>query len=101
MEGGQQSDINKLVKSAVAAWYNEVKNVDPKKMSGGGHFTQVVRDQCVAIGCAIGSSATGTIVTCNYSFGNIGGSGPVYVMGKTASACPKGRDSIFKNLCKI
>lgn len=99
MEGGQQTDLNKLLKSAVTAWYSEVKDVNPKAISGGGHFTQVVRDQCFAIGCAIGYSATGTIIACNYSYGNLGNN--LYAMGKAASACPRGRDSVFKNLCKV
>lgn len=103
MSGAQETDINKLMRSAIVGWYtNEVGKTDPKTMSGDqvGHFTQVVRDQCVAIGCAVSVSSIGTLLACNYSFGNIGGTGPVYVTGKAASKCLKGRDSVFKNLCK-
>jgi hypothetical protein len=99
--GGRSSNINQLLENAVTLWYDEVKNVNPRTMEGGGHFTQVVRDQCEAIGCAIAYSAIGTIVTCNYSFGNIRGRGPVYVAGKAASECRRGRDLRFKNLCKV
>lgn len=70
-------------------------------MSGGGHFTQVVRDQAVAIGCAVGQSNIGTLVTCNYSFGNVRGLGPVYTVGSTGSACKNGMDKFYRNLCKV
>jgi hypothetical protein len=95
------NDINGILKNAVKNWYNEVKDVNPLTMSGGGHFTQVVRDQAVAIGCAMGQSDMGTMVTCNYSFGNVGGLGPVYAMGSIGSKCKKGRDKYYKNLCRF
>lgn len=91
------SDINGILKNAVETWYDEVKSVNPTTMSGGGHFTQVVRDQAVAVGCAVGQSNIGTLVTCNYSFGNIG---PVYTAGYAGSKCAKGTDGFYRNLCR-
>lgn len=100
MLSARTNDINGILKNAVKNWYNEVKYVNPASMTGGGHFTQVVRDQAVAIGCAVAESDHGTFVTCNYSFGNVGGLGPVYKTGRSGSACIKGRDLIYRNLCK-
>lgn len=107
------SDANKDLSNAVNAWYNEYKyanQADINNCCGGdkfmkiGHFTQVVRDSVVAIGCAASryTDPNGwkvTLVACNYSYGNMVGT-PVYVSGSTASKCPNGRDSIFGNLCR-
>lgn len=107
------SDINKVLLNSVNSWYNEFKDANQNDINnccGGskfmkiGHFTQVVRDKVVAIGCAASryTDSNGwksTLIACNYSYGNMVGT-PVYIGGNPASKCPKGRDSIYGNLCR-
>lgn len=107
------SDVNKVLLNAVNGWYNEVKDAnqgDINNCCGGnkfpkiGHFTQVVRDKVVAIGCAASrftdnNGWKSTLIACNYSYGNMMGT-PVYISGNTASQCRNGRDSVFGNLCR-
>ena len=105
------NDVNKVLANAVNSWYSEIKyasQADIDRCCGDfgkiGHFTQVVRDNAVAIGCAVSRYTDGTwkatLVACNYSYGNMLNT-PVYSSGNTASACPNGRDSAFSNLCRI
>lgn len=106
------SDVDKIFEDAVNFWYAEYKNAkqaDIDKCCGSnfdkiGHFTQVVHDSAIAVGCAASQFTDGvwnaTLVACNYSHGNVLGD-PVYLSGKPASKCLKGRDSVFTNLCKI
>lgn len=104
------SDINKVLTNAVNAWYSEIKyatqaNID--KCCGDytkiGHFTQVVRDSAIAIGCAASRYTSGTwkstLIACNYSYGNMVNT-PVYYTGSIGSACPNGKDSTYPNLCR-
>lgn len=102
------NDVNKILANAVNSWYSEIKDAsqaDIDRCCGNniGHFTQVVRDNVFAIGCAASRYTDGqwksTLVACNYSYGNMQNT-PVYVTGSTASACSKGRDSTYSNLCK-
>lgn len=108
---GNYGDVSNDLNSAVQSWYNEVKDVEQadinsccggNKFSKIGHFLQLMQDRAVAVGCAVARYTSdgwkATLIACNYSFGNLGNN-PVYTSGATASACPNGRNSVFKNLC--
>jgi hypothetical protein len=112
LAGSFKSNVNEALTEAVNMWINEYKNAnqgDIKNCCGGskfmkiGHFTQVVRDKVVAIGCAASRYTEKgwkfMLIACNYSYGNMVGT-PVYVSGAAASRCPNGRDATFKNLCR-
>lgn len=68
-----------------------------------GHFTQLVRDQAYAVGCAMVQFKRGiwytTLYACDYSLSNIQDN-PIYVKSKkTASGCKKGTNKEFPGLC--
>jgi hypothetical protein len=108
---GNFGDVNGALKDAIYSWYNEVSKASQNDInracSGGnfgaiGHFTQVVKDKAVAVGCAISRYTKDgwktTLIACNYSFGNMCGEA-VYVSGNPGSSCPNGRNSFYRNLC--
>lgn len=68
-----------------------------------GHFTQVVRDEAYAVGCAMVQFKKGkwytTIYGCDYTLTNINGY-PIYESStKAASGCKTGTHKEFKGLC--
>lgn len=69
-----------------------------------GHFTQVVRDKSMKLGCAITSFSSADkqfkniYLVCNYSMTNMIGK-PVYVSGRMASKCKSGPSKRFRGLC--
>lgn len=70
---------------------------------GVGHFTQMVKDKSIAIGCAMSKQPKLKIFTeiffiCNYSVINIVGD-PVYIAGPTASQCKTGTNPKYPGLC--
>ena len=71
---------------------------------GSGHFTQLIQYRVVAIGCALATYTSKgwktDLMACNYSFGNLVSS-PVYIAGTAASKCKNGKDTVYKNLCKL
>lgn len=108
---GAPGDINADLAKAVNMWFDEYKlasQSDTDNCCGGskfskiGHFLQVAQDQAVAVGCAAARYTKNgwktTLVTCNYSHGNIL-SRQVYAGGSPASACPKGRNTVLNGLC--
>lgn len=104
---GGYADVSKLVVSATNGWYSEIKNALPSDIDrccgkNIGHFTQIIQDETVAIGCAVsqyGNKWKVTLMACNYSSPNWSGS-KIYKTGPTASACPNGTHPAYKNLCK-
>lgn len=90
VQGASQSDINKCCNSASGKVI--------------GHFTQVVTQRAIQVGCAIASYTNGkwktSLMACNYAFTNLVGS-PVYENGKTASGCTKGTNKDFPALCSV
>lgn len=69
-----------------------------------GHFTQVVWQDAVAVGCA-GSKYTDSegqqaILICNYGFGNLKGQF-VYKSGEPASECKTGPNPDYPGLCSV
>lgn len=108
---GSYKDVNFALTGAIKSWFDEYKDAsqsDIDNCCGGGrlskigHFLQVVQDRAVAIGCAVSRYTNGkwktTLVACNYSYGNILNK-HVYTTGRTASACPNGKNSVFTSLC--
>lgn len=70
-----------------------------------GHFTQIVSDRTIKIGCGLVTYSTysGDVWThdyfvCNYSFTNIIGQ-PAYVKGIAASQCTTGASFSYPGLC--
>lgn len=97
----------------VNGWYNEVKDASPADIakccgsSSGktiGHFTVMVADRAIQVGCAVAQYTNGQwktcLMACNYAFTNLGGA-PVYVSGPAASNCTKGSNVDYPALCKV
>lgn len=68
-----------------------------------GHFTQLVRDQAYAVGCAMAQYKKGrqytTLYTCNYSLSNILDY-PIYEnTTNAASKCKSGTNIAYPGLC--
>lgn len=67
-----------------------------------GHFTQIVKDDALVIGCAISVYHNGNwnnyLMACNYGKTNILNR-PIYSSGMPTSECVTGRDGIYQNLC--
>lgn len=67
-----------------------------------GHFTAMVNEKNIAVGCAIlrqrKGRQTSQLMACNYAYTNVYNK-PVYRNGKTGSKCKKGRNKMFKGLC--
>ncbi|KAL7023012.1 hypothetical protein ACKWTF_012469 [Chironomus riparius] len=108
---GSYKDVNSALTSAVQSWFDEYKlasQSDIDNCCGGGrlskigHFLQMAQDRAIAVGCSVSRYTNGkwktTLVACNYSFGNILDN-HVYATGPAASACPKGKNSVFTSLC--
>lgn len=72
-----------------------------------GHFTQVVRDEAHAVGCAAskytmtnqGKQMKAILMVCNYSRSNPYKGDKVYVAGPTASGCKTGTNPKYPGLC--
>ncbi|XP_070497945.1 antigen 5 like allergen Cul n 1-like [Chironomus tepperi] len=107
---GEFGPIENQLRGAVDLWYREYTSTtvaDIRNCCGGerisaiGHFLQMVQDRAIRIGCAAARFTTvqwaTTLVTCNYSFGNVLNQA-VYQIGNPGSAC-RTRDSTFPNLC--
>jgi nitrous oxidase accessory protein NosD len=103
--------VDTLIEKAIKDWYSEVSNAvqaDINKccqsLSGKtvGHFTQVVTDRAIELGCAIATytekQLKTSLIACNYAFTNIKGF-KVYVSGKTASGCSTGINPDYPALC--
>ncbi|EDS33916.1 venom allergen [Culex quinquefasciatus] len=101
------------VKYFIDAWFNEYvyahAYVDryPQHYYGPqiGHFTQIISDRTVKIGCGMvtyqtynGELWTHDYFVCNYSFTNIINQ-PSYVKGHAGSQCSTGVSSAYPGLC--
>lgn len=70
-----------------------------------GHFTQLVRDEAYAVGCAIAQFKKDkwftTLYACDYTLSNILGE-PIYEKSKkAASSCKSGNNPNFSGLCSV
>lgn len=110
---GTPPPINTTISKTVQYWYGEVKDAiqaDLNKCCGStsgkgiGHFTAVVTDRSIAIGCAIATYTVGTwknaLVACNYAYNNMVGA-KVYQTGNIAANCTTGVNLDFKALCSV
>lgn len=73
-----------------------------------GHFTQVVQDNALEVGCGLivwhekhkGKHEQASYFVCNYAMGNMEDQ-PIYVPGSTAALCVTGNNPIYEGLCSI
>lgn len=113
LESGGSKPLTTLIEDVVGRWWNEVDNASQSDIdqccnsaSGGviGHFTQVVRDRAIQIGCAAAiftvSSSQNRLLACNYAYGNMVGTS-VYTSGAAASGCTTGTNPSFTSLCNV
>lgn len=107
--GAYENDMVKVAENSVKDWYAEIENTTMSDMTPccpnlekTGHFTQVIRDRADRVGCSAGHfhdlGAKLTVVTCNYSFGNLRDT-PSYVTGAPASKCKSGNNPDYPALC--
>lgn len=107
---GAWNPIADQLRGAVELWYREYTDAtvaDIRNCCGGerfssiGHFLQIAQDRVIRIGCASARFTTiqwaTTLVTCNYSFGNVLNQA-VYQIGDSGSGCTT-RNTQFSNLC--
>ena len=107
---GDWNPIEQQLTGAINLWFNEYRlatSSDISNCCGGdrlpqiGHFLQMVQDNVIRIGCAAARFTTiqwaTTLVTCNYSWGNILNQA-VYTAGPAGSGCTP-RHITFNNLC--
>lgn len=110
---GDDEPLNDYIKKTITNWYNEYKDARQSDIdkccnsaSGKtiGHFTQLVTDRAIKVGCAISRFTEGkwktTLFACNYAFTNLFGA-KVYTSGVSASGCTLGPNPNYPALCKI
>jgi hypothetical protein len=106
--GDYGEDLNKIANSNVDNWYSEVDQSDQSSIDNccdnykvNGHFTQIIRDSTMRIGCAVGiipyQGNQMTYTVCNYSYGNL--DGKAYKSGPPASECKTGPNPKYPALC--
>ncbi|XP_058839962.1 antigen 5 like allergen Cul n 1-like isoform X2 [Topomyia yanbarensis] len=110
---GLQISKPEAIKYFIDAWFNEYvyarAYVDsyPQYYYGPqiGHFTQIISDRTVKIGCGMvtyktynGDVWTNDYFVCNYSFTNIIGQ-PTYIKGAPGSQCVSGVSAVYPGLC--
>lgn len=101
------TSVDEMIVKSVESWYSEVAGASQSSIDKCcslriGHFTQIIQDHAVAIGCAISRYTDGnfkiSLIACNYSHGNSNGR-PVYETGVAASKCIAGRNPKYPALC--
>lgn len=105
--------VESLIEKVIKNWYNEVKNAaqsDINKCCASasgktiGHFTQIVTDRAIQVGCAIARYTEKewktSLMTCNYAFTNMKGSN-VYESGTAGTGCSSGTNPDFPALCSV
>lgn len=110
---GTSPPINTTISNTVQSWYGEVQyavQADLNKCCSStsgkviGHFTAVVTDRSIAIGCAIATYTNNglknVLVACNYAYNNMVGA-KVYQTGNMAANCTTGVNPTFKALCSV
>ena len=104
--GGVQG-VDNLIQQGVDMWWNEVNlatQADIDRCCANfmtvGHFTQVVADRAIQVGCAISTFGSNSLLACNYAFGNMDGQS-VYETGASASGCTTGTNPGLTSLCSV
>ena len=104
---GNFPSAEEAIKSGIKSWFDEKSNGDQSTIdsccdSANGqevlHFTQMVQDKAIQVGCAISQYTKGewksSLMACNYAVTNLYGT-PVYVSGDSASGCKSGTNSKY------
>ncbi|ALC49418.1 CG32679, partial [Drosophila busckii] len=102
-----------MLAQSVTMWWNEYKDTTmaqmrkyPSNYKGPaiGHFTAMMQQTNMALGCAAARYKDATyhnfLVACNYATTNIIGRA-VYTDGATASGCTKGKNPNYAGLCHV
>lgn len=110
---GNHEAVTVFIEKAINDWYNEYKDAQQTDIdkccnsaSGKtiGHFTQLVTDRAIEVGCAIIRYSEGkwktTLIACNYAFTNLFGA-KVYTSGVSASECTLGPNPTYPALCNV
>lgn len=111
--------IEDTIEDVISGWYSEVRNAVQADIdtcctstSGAaiGHFTQIVTDRAIQVGCAFSRFTTyvaatnitwrDVLIACNYAFVNLVGE-KVYVSGSTAAGCTTGVNRDHTGLCSV
>lgn len=107
---GDPEPLDKLINRMVKNWYDKSKATDQsaiEKCCGGAeHFTQMVQDKSIQVGCAISryNISDGrrywknALLCCNYSSPNWSRK-KVYKTGNPTSRCPSGSNPRYPALC--
>ena len=114
--GNTFEDLESVIENVINGWYSEIRYAEQsdidtccKSASGNaiGHFTMVVSDRAIQVGCAIArySNRTdvvwrGALMACNYAFTNMVGQ-PIYISGPTGSGCITGMNKDHQALCSV
>ncbi|XP_019893280.2 antigen 5 like allergen Cul n 1 [Musca domestica] len=105
-------DMKGLIKTSIDGWYEEYKKTKWKQLRSYptnykgpdiGHFTTMVGEQNIALGCAASTFTSNGVIhfllACNYATTNIA-KNPVYTgCARAASKCKAGRNPKYSNLC--
>lgn len=102
-----------VIENTIKSWYDEVEFASQQDIdeccesSSGktiGHFTQLITDRAIQVGCAIASYTEDdwktSLMACNYAFPNLSGN-KVYESGEAASGCTTGANDHFPALCSV
>jgi len=117
----EYESVQDSVRGYVTSFYNEVNDIaelDINKCCGTAkpgkpgiaHFTQLVQDKAISVGCAFVGYTDATIKpptafkivlgACNYAFGNLVDE-QIYEAGPVASGCTTGTNPKYSALCSV
>ncbi|KAM7350298.1 antigen 5 like allergen Cul n 1-like [Cochliomyia hominivorax] len=107
---GYNGDVNDSasIKKFIQLWYDEKKDVKqsiinkyPKGYKGPkiGHFTVMMADRNIRVGCAASIYNKTYLFACNYASTNMVGYAIYKSCDKPAADCKSGTNSSYKNLC--
>lgn len=108
-------NVDQQIESGIASWFSENTRADQPmldklttingKNGTIGHFTVMVHDSGVSVGCSASTYKDGKwnafLLTCDYCANNMIGD-PVYVSStKPAAGCKTGTNTDFPALCSV
>ncbi|CAD7083417.1 unnamed protein product [Hermetia illucens] len=105
------ADPGKAFEKGIDNWFNEYQNANMEYINSYpsvspviGHFTPIVNDRNIRVGCAqvrqSSNGGTEYFMACNYAQTNILGL-KVYTSGATASKCVTGTNPAYPALCSV
>uniref|UniRef100_A0A182QSK8 SCP domain-containing protein n=1 Tax=Anopheles farauti TaxID=69004 RepID=A0A182QSK8_9DIPT len=111
-----ETNIFEIVRNLTTLWHNEYADTTQEVLDRYttdynatiGHYTQMISDRTVAIGCGIVIYPKKmedfvfkmVLYACNYAITSIVGQ-PVYLKGETGSRCATGTSSDYAGLCSV